>query len=191
MYSARSGSVSRRTADHFSHAFQEFTGGASTRPTTFAACKFSAASRRRRSETVASRVPAAAWQARRCTNRSPRVTPACVPTAPGSAAPSSPSTGRQLLRPAMDPEAFLDIANQVVKLKMFPYFDIAHCTLCALSVREDLGTGESFRRETGRCSLYIGRPLAGQGTLALSLMAPHVRSNFANVIIRADRTIIR
>lgn len=42
----------------------------------------------------------------------------------------------------MDPEAFLDIANQVVKLKMFPYFDIAHCTLCALAVREDLGTGK-------------------------------------------------
>lgn len=41
----------------------------------------------------------------------------------------------------MDPEAFLDIANQVVKLKMFPYFDIAHCTLCALAVREDLGSG--------------------------------------------------
>ncbi|CAH2019327.1 unnamed protein product [Acanthoscelides obtectus] len=40
----------------------------------------------------------------------------------------------------MDPEAFLDIANQVVKLKMFPYFDIAHCTLCALAVREDLGS---------------------------------------------------
>lgn len=46
----------------------------------------------------------------------------------------------------MDPEAFLDIANQVVKLKMFPYFDIAHCTLCALSVREDLGTGMSYRK---------------------------------------------
>lgn len=43
----------------------------------------------------------------------------------------------------MDPEAFLDIANQVIKLKMFPYFDIAHCTLCALSIREDLGSGES------------------------------------------------
>lgn len=42
----------------------------------------------------------------------------------------------------MDPEAFLDVANQVVKLKMFPYFDIAHCTLCALSVREDLGSGK-------------------------------------------------
>lgn len=42
----------------------------------------------------------------------------------------------------MDPEAFLDIANQVVKLKMFPYFDIAHCVLCALAVREDLGNGK-------------------------------------------------
>lgn len=41
----------------------------------------------------------------------------------------------------MDPEAFLDIANQVTKLKMFPYFDIAHSVLCALAVREDLGPG--------------------------------------------------
>lgn len=49
----------------------------------------------------------------------------------------------------MDPEAFLDVANQVVKLKMFPYFDIAHCTLCALSVREDLGTGECTRGSSG------------------------------------------
>lgn len=42
----------------------------------------------------------------------------------------------------MDPEAFLDLANQVIKLKMFPYFDIAHSLLCALAVREDLGVGE-------------------------------------------------
>jgi hypothetical protein len=42
----------------------------------------------------------------------------------------------------MDPEAFLDLANQVVKLKMFPYFDIAHSVLCALHVREDLGPGK-------------------------------------------------
>lgn len=48
----------------------------------------------------------------------------------------------------MDPEAFLDIANQVIKLKMFPYFDIAHSLLCALSVREDLGTGaQAFSRK--------------------------------------------
>lgn len=44
---------------------------------------------------------------------------------------------------AMDPEAFLDMANQVIKLKMFPYFDIAHSLLCALAVREDLGPGEA------------------------------------------------
>lgn len=42
----------------------------------------------------------------------------------------------------MDPEAFLDLANQVTKLKMFPYFDIAHSVLCALHVREDLGPGK-------------------------------------------------
>lgn len=41
----------------------------------------------------------------------------------------------------MDPESFLEIANQVTKLKMYPYFDIAHSVLCALHVREDLGPG--------------------------------------------------
>ncbi|XP_076231133.1 trimeric intracellular cation channel type 1B.1 [Calliopsis andreniformis] len=48
----------------------------------------------------------------------------------------------------MDPEAFLDMANQVIKLKMFPYFDIAHSVLCALHVREDLGPGaQAFSRK--------------------------------------------
>merc|ERR1712180_400036 len=41
----------------------------------------------------------------------------------------------------MDPEAFLEMANQVTKLKMYPYFDIAHCVICCLYVREDLGAG--------------------------------------------------
>lgn len=45
----------------------------------------------------------------------------------------------------MDPEGFLDLANQVTKLKMFPYFDIAHSVLCALAVREDLGPGKSTK----------------------------------------------
>nr|CAG4644132.1 EOG090X09U3 [Lepidurus arcticus] len=40
-----------------------------------------------------------------------------------------------------DPEAFLDLANQVTKLKMWPYFDIAHVAMCCLAVREDLGAG--------------------------------------------------
>lgn len=48
----------------------------------------------------------------------------------------------------MDPEAFLDMANQVIKLKMFPYFDIAHSLLCAIAVREDLGAGaQGFSRK--------------------------------------------
>ncbi|CAG0917899.1 unnamed protein product [Notodromas monacha] len=41
----------------------------------------------------------------------------------------------------MDPEAFLDLANQATKLKMFPYFDIAHSAISCLYVREDLGAG--------------------------------------------------
>lgn len=48
----------------------------------------------------------------------------------------------------MDPEAFLDMANQVIKLKMSPYFDIAHSLLAALAVREDLGSGaHTFSRK--------------------------------------------
>ncbi|XP_059054906.1 trimeric intracellular cation channel type 1B.1 [Achroia grisella] len=48
----------------------------------------------------------------------------------------------------MDPESFLDLANQVIKLKMYPYFDVAHSLLCALAVREDLGAGaQSFSRK--------------------------------------------
>ena len=42
----------------------------------------------------------------------------------------------------MDPESFLDLANQVTKLKMFPYFDLAHAALCCLAVRDDLANGE-------------------------------------------------
>jgi len=41
----------------------------------------------------------------------------------------------------MDPEAFLDMANQVTKLKMYPYFDLAHAALCCLAVRDDLANG--------------------------------------------------
>ncbi|XP_065202495.1 trimeric intracellular cation channel type 1B.1 [Planococcus citri] len=48
----------------------------------------------------------------------------------------------------MDPESFLEIANQVTKLKMFPYFFIADTVLAALAVREDLGPGgQAFSRK--------------------------------------------
>ena len=42
----------------------------------------------------------------------------------------------------MDPEAFLDLANQVAKLKMYPYFDIAHAVVCCLALKEDMGSGK-------------------------------------------------
>lgn len=42
----------------------------------------------------------------------------------------------------MDPEAFLELANQVTKLKMYPYFDIAHYVISCLYMREDLSAGE-------------------------------------------------
>ena len=41
----------------------------------------------------------------------------------------------------MDAEAFLDLANQVAKLKMYPYFDLAHAVVCCLAIKEDIGTG--------------------------------------------------
>ena len=31
---------------------------------------------------------------------------------------------------------------QVTKLKMYPYFDLAHAALCCLAVRDDLANGE-------------------------------------------------
>ena len=41
----------------------------------------------------------------------------------------------------MDPETFLDMANQVTKLKMYPYFDLAHSAACLLAIREEMGAG--------------------------------------------------
>ena len=42
----------------------------------------------------------------------------------------------------MDPEAFLDLANQVAKLKMYPYFELAHAAVCCLVIKEDMGSGK-------------------------------------------------
>ena len=43
----------------------------------------------------------------------------------------------------MDPEAFLDLANQVAKLKMYPYFELAHAIVCCLAVKEDMSSGKN------------------------------------------------
>ncbi|CAG2115596.1 unnamed protein product [Medioppia subpectinata] len=41
----------------------------------------------------------------------------------------------------MDPEAFLEMANQVTKLRMYPYFEVAHAVISCLYIREDLSAG--------------------------------------------------
>ena len=38
----------------------------------------------------------------------------------------------------MDPQTFMDVATIVTKLKMYPYFDIAHMILCCVAVRDDI-----------------------------------------------------
>ena len=43
----------------------------------------------------------------------------------------------------MDPQTFMDIATNVTKLKMYPYFDIAHYMLMCMSVRDDLPAASS------------------------------------------------
>ena len=42
-----------------------------------------------------------------------------------------------------EPEIFLEVAQAVTKLKMWPYFDIAHVIMSCLVVREDMESGES------------------------------------------------
>ena len=41
------------------------------------------------------------------------------------------------------------MANQVTKLKMYPYFDIAHAVISCLYMREDLSTGEFYSISSG------------------------------------------
>lgn len=38
----------------------------------------------------------------------------------------------------MDPQTYMDVATVVTKLKMYPYFDIAHYILMCIAVREDV-----------------------------------------------------
>ena len=54
----------------------------------------------------------------------------------------------------MDPETFLDVANQVAKLKMHPYFELAHAVVCCLSVKEDMSSGIILGTIQQCCFLY-------------------------------------
>ncbi|CAH0394553.1 unnamed protein product [Bemisia tabaci] len=82
----------------------------------------------------------------------------------------------------MDPEAFLDLANQVTKLKMFPYFDIAHSVLCALHVREDLGAGaqQFSRKHPLACWLSTMLVVFAGGMLANGLLGEPILAPLKN-----------
>lgn len=76
----------------------------------------------------------------------------------------------------MDAESFLEFASQVTKLKMYPYFDVAHSVLCALHVRDDLGPGKTstsvFHDISSRLRFYLG--LTFRRSTGLFSQAPHI-----------------
>jgi len=82
----------------------------------------------------------------------------------------------------MDPEAFLDLANQVTKLKMYPYFDLAHAALCCLAVRDDLANGSLPFSRKHPLSLWISSMLVifSGGILANLLLGEPVLAPLKN-----------
>jgi len=82
----------------------------------------------------------------------------------------------------MDPEAFLDLANQVTKLKMYPYFDLAHAALCCLAVRDDLASGSLPFSRKHPLSLWVSSMLVifAGGILANLLLGEPVLAPLKN-----------
>lgn len=71
----------------------------------------------------------------------------------------------------MDPEKFLDLANQVTKLKMYPYFDFAHSVMCLLIIREELSTGAlQFSRKHPLSCWMSSMVVIFSGSLLANLM---------------------
>merc|ERR1712156_164253 len=81
------------------------------------------------------------------------------------------TSGQKILKAFdMDPEAFLDLANQVAKVKMYPYFDLAHAVVCCLIIKEDMGSGAiAFSRK---------HPLALWFSSMMSIFAGSIIANF-------------
>ena len=64
----------------------------------------------------------------------------------------------------MDPEAFLDLANQVAKLKMYPYFELAHAAVVCLTIKEDMGSGNQ----------YLNLPFKANIIILLTIVQNHI-----------------
>ena len=83
----------------------------------------------------------------------------------------------------MDPEAFLDLANQVTKLKMYPYFDLAHAALCCLAVRDDLANGKLVLSFTSELTNHNAGSLPFSRKHPLSLWVSSMLVIFAGGIL--------
>lgn len=62
----------------------------------------------------------------------------------------------------MDPQTFMDVANVVTKLKMYPYFDVANYILMCIMVREDnhpQSTGSPLFSRKHPMSCWVGSML--------------------------------
>ena len=62
----------------------------------------------------------------------------------------------------MDPEAFLDLANQVAKLKMYPYFELAHAAVVCLTIKEDMGSGNQYLNLPFKANIIMFILIIGQ-----------------------------
>ena len=70
----------------------------------------------------------------------------------------------------MDAEAFLDLANQVAKLKMYPYFDLAHAVVCCLAIKEDMGSGmKTDDKNCGTFKMIFSRQISNRILVLLGL----------------------
>ena len=82
----------------------------------------------------------------------------------------------------MDPETFLEVANQVTKLKMFPYFDVAHSAMTCLALRDDLGPKalEFSRKHPLSCYISAILSIFAGSLLANLLLGEPVLGVFKN-----------
>ncbi|GFT88465.1 trimeric intracellular cation channel type 1B.1 [Nephila pilipes] len=55
----------------------------------------------------------------------------------------------------MDPEAFLEIANQITRLQMYPFFELAHCLVTCICIKEDLAGGSHLFSRKNPFSCWI------------------------------------
>ncbi|XP_055953373.1 trimeric intracellular cation channel type 1B.1-like [Argiope bruennichi] len=82
----------------------------------------------------------------------------------------------------MDPEAFLEIANQISRLQMYPFFELAHCIIMCLYVKEDLAGGAHLfsRKHPLACWVSCMLSIYGGAMFASFLLGEPILSSFKN-----------